>query len=561
MESDLRLRKSIQIQKSGSMEHIELPKKNTGKFTSKFLKNPFKYETKCNGEQLGKIFGDAVESDSIESFKCSYVNNETLTTGRLYITSHDIFFHSPNLYPDDDDIRFQIKLHDIGNVKKDRKKSGSILEDAIRITLTNGGYFLFTNFKSLNSAYKLMKSQSLKRSDSFDTLQENLKRKTAKKNKNKSKDGASTARSSLEKEVYESDDSDTQIVLIHSNQRSVSYTSLATDQDSTENSEINENKVANNNEEEKNEEETAEEKKLRDLYTQFGKEYANFNIPMNSLGVYNFMFEKNDFFEPFWISRKFYDIVTNEWEKIGKYKTRKLEYTMEGPVVGSKFCKTTEIEKLIRYDPNGEIIIESIASQKGVPYADAFCVHSRFKISKIDSNSCNMTILAAVNFLYKPNFIAKTFIEKNCNSGLIESYGALKQRLLSEIERLNSEQSEQKVSKNPKIDEKDKKEPEQVEQQTKLNKTKTDGQPQIKKSITSKTQWNEIASKFDPNVKPVNNLTDGFKSPVYRLFFYLLLLLLLINFYLVSKLTKLENLVDKIEKCSQSCTEFQQNLI
>jgi hypothetical protein len=85
-----------------------------------------------------------------------------------------------------------------------------------------------------------------------------LKRKSAKKNKNKSKYGASTARSSLEKEVYESDDSDTQIVLIHSNQRSVSYTSLTTDQDSTENSEINENKVASNNEEEKNEEETAE---------------------------------------------------------------------------------------------------------------------------------------------------------------------------------------------------------------------------------------------------------------------------------------------------------------
>ncbi len=39
MESDLRLRKSIQIQKSGSLEHIDLPKKNAGKFASKFLKN------------------------------------------------------------------------------------------------------------------------------------------------------------------------------------------------------------------------------------------------------------------------------------------------------------------------------------------------------------------------------------------------------------------------------------------------------------------------------------------------------------------------------------------
>lgn len=45
------------------------------------------------------------------------------------------------------------------------------------------------------------------------------------------------------------------------------------------------------------------------------------------------------------------DIATNEWEKIGKYKTRKLEYTMEGPVVGSKFCKTTEIEVNILIKP------------------------------------------------------------------------------------------------------------------------------------------------------------------------------------------------------------------
>ena len=105
------------------------------------------------------------------------------------------------------------------------------------------------------------------------------------------------------------------------------------------------------------------EKKLNELYTQSGKEYANFNIPMSSSGLYNFMFEKNEFFEPFWISRKFYgelnlrikglrfltqyffkDISCNDWEKIGKYKTRRLEYTMEGPVVGSKYCKTVEIE-------------------------------------------------------------------------------------------------------------------------------------------------------------------------------------------------------------------------
>jgi hypothetical protein len=39
----------------------------------------------------------------------------------------------------------------------------------------------------------------------------------------------------------------------------------------------------------------------------------------------------------------FKDIQFHDWEKIGKYKTRRLEYTMDG-VVGSKFCKTFEIE-------------------------------------------------------------------------------------------------------------------------------------------------------------------------------------------------------------------------
>ena len=67
---------------------------------------------------------------------------------------------------------------------------------------------------------------------------------------------------------------------------------------------------------------------------------------------------------------------------------------------------------MIRYDPNNEIIIEGATSQKGVPYADAFCVHSRFKITKIDSYSCNMAVLGAVNFLNKPNFIAKSNFSK-----------------------------------------------------------------------------------------------------------------------------------------------------
>ena len=67
----------------------------------------------------------------------------------------------------------------------------------------------------------------MKRSDSFDTLNENIKRQSVKKDKNEQEN------TSIEREEKDdSDESDAQIVLIHSNRRSVSYTSLNTDQES-----------------------------------------------------------------------------------------------------------------------------------------------------------------------------------------------------------------------------------------------------------------------------------------------------------------------------------------
>ena len=97
-------------------------------------------------------------------------------------------------------------------------------------------------------------------------------------------------------------------------------------------------------------------------------------------------------------------------------------------------------------------------------------------------------------------------------------FSKLAQRLFKDIERLNSEQ---KISKNP-LDETNKKVSE-IEQ-IKSNKTKADIQAQIENSNHSKIPLNGMVNTFGQNIsfeKPVNNLTDGFRSPVYRLFFYL----------------------------------------
>ena len=64
-------------------------------------------------------------------------------------------------------------------------------------------------------------------------------------------------------------------------------------------------------------------------------------------------------------------------------------------------------QKIVKYDANGEIIVNTEVVNKDIPYADAFTVNCCYIISKIDDQSCNMSIFAAINFVHKPNFIAK----------------------------------------------------------------------------------------------------------------------------------------------------------
>ncbi len=80
---------------------------------------------------------------------------------------------------------------------------------------------------------------------------------------------------------------------------------------------------------------------------------------------------------------------------------------------------------MIKYDLNSHVIAEAESSNHGIPYGDAFTVLSRFSLHKLDDNRTKLLVRSHINWLYKPNFIMKTFIDKNCNSAIIDNFKAL----------------------------------------------------------------------------------------------------------------------------------------
>jgi hypothetical protein len=67
-------------------------------------------------------------------------------------------------------------------------------------------------------------------------------------------------------------------------------------------------------------------------------------------------------------------------------------------------------QKIFKYEPNNEIILESESFNEGVPYADAFSVRSQFIITFIDKNKCNLKVKSLIFYLKKPNFIARGIV-------------------------------------------------------------------------------------------------------------------------------------------------------
>jgi hypothetical protein len=65
------------------------------------------------------------------------------------------------------------------------------------------------------------------------------------------------------------------------------------------------------------------------------------------------------------------------------------------------------LKKIIEYKPNVCIVLESESATHGVPYSDCFTVRNRFCITRVTSNSTRLCVTSFLNYVQKPNFIAK----------------------------------------------------------------------------------------------------------------------------------------------------------
>ena len=64
-------------------------------------------------------------------------------------------------------------------------------------------------------------------------------------------------------------------------------------------------------------------------------------------------------------------------------------------------------KRLIEYEPNKRIVLDSESFNKGVPYADVFTVRSISTISYIDNDKCLLEQKAFVYYSKKPNFVVR----------------------------------------------------------------------------------------------------------------------------------------------------------
>lgn len=155
-----------------------------------------------------------------------------------------------------------------------------------------------------------------------------------------------------------------------------------------------------------------------------GKEMLNqvYSLTVNYL--WECLFGHTAFCRAYWESRKFGNIQVGEWKLVNSRPFRQLEYTVDlGGAIGRP--KNIEEQKILEYRPNECIVLESESYTHGIPYSDYFSVRNRFCLTKVNATTTRLCIHSFLNFIKKPHFIAKNFIERNTMGALRDSYNYL----------------------------------------------------------------------------------------------------------------------------------------
>ena len=157
-----------------------------------------------------------------------------------------------------------------------------------------------------------------------------------------------------------------------------------------------------------------------------GKEMVNqvYDVSVNYL--WECLFGQTEFRRKYWDSRKFINLKVEHWNQQPQpsiVAARKLQYQVDLGALGKPY--NIENQRIFEYKSESCVVIESESETQGVLYSDYFTVRNRFCITRVSETSTRLVINSFINYILKPNFIAKSFIEKNCFSALKDSYNYL----------------------------------------------------------------------------------------------------------------------------------------
>ncbi|XP_075226665.1 protein Aster-B-like isoform X2 [Lycorma delicatula] len=170
-------------------------------------------------------------------------------------------------------------------------------------------------------------------------------------------------------------------------------------------------------------------------------------LPVNADKLFTLLFTDSEFCRNYHEARKNTDVSFSLWEmdSVSNLKVRKGSLIVPiNQAIGPKTAHVSETQVLLSCSKPGCLYSIDIESNNaGVPYADSFYISSHICIARSSNSSKESSLSVYCQIKYRKSVwgLVKTFIEKNCWSGLEEYYSALVKALEIECEKERSSES------------------------------------------------------------------------------------------------------------------------
>ncbi|ELU06592.1 hypothetical protein CAPTEDRAFT_213042 [Capitella teleta] len=169
--------------------------------------------------------------------------------------------------------------------------------------------------------------------------------------------------------------------------------------------------------------------------------------------MFEWLFSDSSFYRDFQETRKTFDLCLGEWpedlDENGE-KRRYLNYVLSlNYSVGPKSSPLAETQIVRQWKPGRFYLIDTEATNSGIPYADSFYVENRYCISRVGLHKCRLLITSQIKYRKSVWGLVKNFIEKNATSGINETYNLMAEMLHQEAQKQNQVQTSSSLASTP----------------------------------------------------------------------------------------------------------------